>query len=1048
MKKRMSLMDPNRAYNNGGVLGKCAEDLKFAGGIVITKRKSKPRDDQESDSVSSDQGRVPSHGEAIAETADLLQRTYDEVLKSIEHRLLGLSNHAVAVIHSSTEFENGNLNEIQQTLNNQSAATLQKAKEYLKRRHDRHSQRYPKEVLDWTVYYMEAQELIRMNPDNESVLRWLKNFGWKAPSASLRESYPETTLGDGFDHLSPFTLAKEVFIKLRVLEGEDGDELGPQFTKDNFEDKMQIERKRHEEKMAIAIQSSGLHDQQEDEIKQLLGGLSPSQKGFWGNPAGRWTSFPLTPEHLDTNPEFHPLHFKTPEDALKRFEHQSRELDEFCTNLKKRFQRFPISWSLKELSSLQELYSRSRIVAASSQRGEQFTQWLTERMEQFHERPVQSEDFHEKGDEPFSVEDTESADMEVLVSTYNFLLLLFGQLTRQKPVSQLAAVQFVTSLERFHLTKKRSHFSHLIDAFQFLTTPRGRGTLLDNVRQNGLHPCYEFEDPIFGAHVFMNLAVLDMVRRNPSILGEKRMQPFLKPGSLELDKNLFEDRIPCGNGTRSIHRESSANSSFSEVRDHYRSTIKKSSDLLSGSLSPSFSLDLPLFIDDDPEHGPQPQIDVTVAYGHSPEFHEVEHHQVAFRRTIVDKYQNQSERKPQRKQSEREFLASYGDMAVPNPLRSFDSDSIKQRPQNALEAIERVSTNPKNQGLRTQNRLVALLDMIWANLHRRESFGNRFVGLDLLAEIDSLSSNMPEARVAELMLFHQQKVLRLYDKPGAEDLARTNKITRNNLYARILHQFNLFMEDPYDSIDLLARPPTRSPLRRLLHPIRLHTGRDLELNELPNDVVVSIALSRMGTLIDAFEKTFNLYLERLSELPTRDNEVSPSHVHGAMFRAVATLLSLEVCQLHMMVQHLGRGVNWKKSHMHYNQTKLAVEGNSFDAIRDDFSADLQFDLESDEEGSESVAMVLEGQGLPMPLALLQRLNHYCYSSWGVGDETRRSLTQDELKLVASMNLFVQNTDPTGRDYVRLVREFDRLYVNHGPKFMSPNVFVSNSFEYF
>ena len=134
--------------------------------------------------------------------------------------------------------------------------------------------------------------------------------------------------------------------------------------------------------------------------------------------------------------------------------------------------------------------------------------------------------------------------------------------------------------------------------------------------------------------------------------------------------------------------------------------------------------------------------------------------------------------------------------------------------------------------------------------------------------------------------------------------------------------------------------------------------------------------------------------------------------------------------------------------MYYNQTKLAVEGNGFDAIRDDFSTDIRFVSDGHGFGIESIGDILREQGVPMPLELLQRLNHYCYSAWGAEDATRKSLTQDELKLVASMNLFVHNDEPTGMDYVQLVRDFDRLYVNHGPKFMSPGRFAFNSFEYF
>ena len=133
---------------------------------------------------------------------------------------------------------------------------------------------------------------------------------------------------------------------------------------------------------------------------------------------------------------------------------------------------------------------------------------------------------------------------------------------------------------------------------------------------------------------------------------------------------------------------------------------------------------------------------------------------------------------------------------------------------------------------------------------------------------------------------------------------------------------------------------------------------------------------------------------------------------------------------------------------HYHQTKLAVEGNSFEAIRDDFSAPLDFQVGSHEDGSESIAKVLEGQGIPLPKDLLLRMNHYCFPVRGGSEKGLSEIKQDALKLLASMNLFIDDDQPTGMDYVKLARELDRLYVNHAPGFLSPDFFAYNSFEYF
>ena len=893
--------------------------------------------------------------------------------------------------------------------------------------------------LMWAKSYIEAQELFSGNPTNDDVLAWLGQRGWVKPSRTLLSNHPKIRRGDGYHHLTPFVLAKEV--NQTILRRGDG-ENQPLFSplkERALENKMNRNSKKQFEEILTNIQEDGLHQQEPKELKKLLGDFLPDEEWRFEVP---WKKFPLTPKHLDLHPEFQFQRFMNGEEMVNHHRQRSLNLQNFCGDLKRRFQTFPFSWSPQDFPMLRSMYSQCRIVAASRERGDDMNEWLSEKIAKYQQAPADSVSPREGGMSSHVFESINQTELNNLASTLNYVLLVLGQLCLQKEISSLSAVHFSTSLERFHLTKSRMHFLQLLDSFESLTKPRNRGCFLDDVPKNGLHPCYEFDDPVFGTHLFMNMAVLEMVHQNPSILGEKRMEPFLKSGTMYLNKDLFEDNVPCSNGTRSIHLHDSAASKFWDLQNHYRSLLKKSSDSMSGSPASLMKNQK------EQENIRQPDNEMLMMYGMFPEFEDVEHHQYAFRHNIRDKYQRRGEREKRNKQSEREFLSLYGDMAVPNPLRAFDSDVVSQLPQNALEAIERVSTNLKNQGLRTQNRLVCFLDMVWANLHRRESFGNRFVGLDLLEELESISSTMPESRVAEFLLFHQQKILRLYDKPGKEDLSRTNKLSRNNLYARILYQFRRFLEEPSESIDHLARPPAKSSLRRLLHPIRLQTGKDLPVEYLPYDVVLSIVLSRMSTLIDALEEVFQIYMWRLTDLSNTDRYDAPSHVHGAMIRSLAVMLGLEICQIHMMVQYLGRGKKWKKSHMYYNQTKLAVEGNGFDAIKDDFVADVRFDVDVYGDGTESIAAVLEGQGVPMPLELLQRLNHYCYSAWGAEDATRKSLTQDELKLVASMNLFVHNDEPTGIDYVQLVRDFDRLYVNHGPKFMSPGRFAFNSFEYF
>jgi hypothetical protein len=717
-----------------------------------------------------------------------------------------------------------------------------------------------------------------------------------------------------------------------------------------------------------------------------------------------WDSFPLSKDHLyDISPniKFH-------------------DLAENTRKLSQAFLKFPLVLDHLSVGNFSNFLAVCRMTGT-------YRTWFSQN------------EFETSSELGLTISNTEQA----LVRTLDTIHFVLSSQQRIQPRAELSAMLFITSLERFVLTKESLHFDDLLDAFNEFTLVRGRNGFVDSIPRNTLHPCFDFDDPVFGTHLFMNLAVIEMAGQNPSVLEKKRMEQFRDSETKLLSRGLFVDRVPSKNGTyTSIHLEQKTSPKLTELVRHYRKIIYESSSVLSGQERGNL------------DRGPRIEsesIDEYLSYAQhkgydtKPSFPQVEPHQFYFRRYVQESFQKRTERTGRNRKAERSILTAYGDMSLPNPLRAFDSTDQHACPQNALEAIEKISHNEKNQGLRTQNRLVGLLDMLWGNLHLRESYGNRFVGLDLLEEIDSISSTKPEYQVAGLMLFHQHKVLRLYDKPGKDQMSRTNKLSRNNVYGRILHQFKLFLDDPFQAIDHLARPSSKSPLRRILHPIRLQTGLDLPFDELPYDAVLAIALSRMSTLIDAFDEVFKSYIKRRSETPTTGQSDSPSETAGAMLRSLATMLSLEVCQMHMMVRHLPCD---KKSHMYYNQTKLAVEGNGFDAIRDDFSTDIRFVSDGHGFGIESIGDILREQGVPLPLELLQRLNHYCYSAWGAEDAPRKSLTRNEIKLVASMNLFVHNDEPTGMDYVQLVRDFDRLYVNHGPKFMSPGRFAFNSFEYF
>ena len=324
---------------------------------------------------------------------------------------------------------------------------------------------------------------------------------------------------------------------------------------------------------------------------------------------------------------------------VRHHQQRSQNLLDFCRDIRSRFQTFPFSWSIQDFSMLRSMFSQCRIIFASSARGDEVNEWLIEVIQEYSETAMNPGAAKPNQGSFYSIESLHQTEIKSMTSTLNLILLILEQLCRQNEASSLSAIHFATSLERFHLTKSRMHFLQLLDSFEVLTKPRNRGSFLDEIPTNRLHPCYEFDDPVFGTHLFMNMAVLEMVRQNPSILGEKRMEPFLKPTTMYLNIDLFEDNVPCSHGTRSIHRHDSTSSKFWDLQDHYRSLLKKSSDSMSGS---SVSLNK-----NEKEQGGkiQPDNEMLVVYGQFPEFEDVEHHQYAFRHNIRDKYQPRAERK-------------------------------------------------------------------------------------------------------------------------------------------------------------------------------------------------------------------------------------------------------------------------------------------------------------------------------------------------------------------------------------------------------------------
>jgi len=619
------------------------------------------------------------------------------------------------------------------------------------------------------------------------------------------------------------------------------------------------------------------------------------------------------------------------------------------------------------------------------------------------------------------------------------------------------ALYYAVALEAFKNNQLQSRndesFWELISVYKELTVIHGRWSLIDKLKQNNIHKCFEMKKPAFGLNIYTKMAILEKAIQQKKIILDPRLKEFVKHKDDTSDKSerlLEERKFLFGNKEDGTHLNSDDEELawYKALKLEYNDILKraKRAGVFGSTVIGWEQIDTPTSSSSD-----------LIEWNDLHEWHDKYTTQpsalnvIRFQEAMRYNLANNVEVRIYGKKELREILGAYGDLGVPNPISPYDSSL--DAPTNVLEAIERISHNNKNQGLRTHNRINGFLDMLWLNQHRRESYGNRFIGLDLLDEFTELSSNGFEEDCAKKMLFHSQKVIRLMEKVGGEIRSvRTNKISRQNLYSRLIFQFESYLEVPETEIDRMGRPRKSSPLRNLLQPIRLHTENDPKIDQLPYGLVTQTAFRRIEILILELNKLGEFLESKQHISPRGDKKTSPMIRDSIFLRTFTSLVAMEVCQLHMMSVHLP--IESKSSKFLHIQTRNTVEhydelqGQKMDLEACKIDGEILKAEEIIWEEDSSILEHLKTNNLPAARDLIHRLCRLCLPSQKEMEILSEIQRGQIVRFVGSLLQFCDDESPTGQKYVEIARTFDQIYVDYMPTFMSPDVLSRGMFEYY
>jgi hypothetical protein len=400
-------------------------------------------------------------------------------------------------------------------------------------------------------------------------------------------------------------------------------------------------------------------------------------------------------------------------------------------------------------------------------------------------------------------------------------------------------------------------------------------------------------------------------------------------------------------------------------------------------------------------------------------------------------------KRPERIRLEKIALKFFGDLSSNHPLN--DKEPIPSIPSIRLleKQIYSIGSEHTDVGKKymKHNDYCSFLDLSLLNLLRKESDKKRFVGFSmfdnkkadkLLGEATQISSEMARL-IAEEILAQHYKTIPLYEK-GKRTWSRTNKITRMNLYTRIIFQSR---REP--QIEPRLAKPSNSPLERVMHPIRLESfGKDVA----PNALIINIVLDRFHTLI------MNIV----------NNESVPLFLATQKVRNVVSLfIGIELCILHFIAHHASpnlvdsnfvnkRTINSLKTHLsgqapwiadYPTKRNTGTEGENEEALIFDSKSDIFVRKSSFAEGKDAdpkrIYVESEIDDDRSPQHLFSILQQFCFidSRWTKSDSPieffERETIFNPTSYVFRINAFLEQKEPKWDAMCKLIEQFKQYY---------------------
>jgi hypothetical protein len=390
---------------------------------------------------------------------------------------------------------------------------------------------------------------------------------------------------------------------------------------------------------------------------------------------------------------------------------------------------------------------------------------------------------------------------------------------------------------------------------------------------------------------------------------------------------------------------------------------------------------------------------------------------------------------------EKSSLKYIGDLSLNHPLN--DKESIPGIRQFEQEIYSNYTNEHRLNALHfeSRNRFCAFLDISLTNLLRKESDKKRFSGFGMFDSKDNW--NLPPREEspkhkAEEILSQYYKTIPLYEK-GKQTWSRTNKISRMNIYTRIMFQISVGQ----NSADRLSKP-NNSPIERLIHPIRIVTvGNDVA----PNALIINIVLDRFHTLIT---KIVNARIRNFGNLERFRNYVSIfigielcilhfiAHHASPNFVDSNYILNRTIASLRIHNNSTGHAASWVADYPTKRNTgQMEIEGAFiFDSKSDIFVRKCSFGEVKDAD-SRRIYVESEIDDDRSPQHLFSILKQFCYPMNKWSDLEIDRVDEDDSSdsaVVEWMTRFLQQEEPEWNELCELIEEFKGLYLHESPSY--------------